>query len=71
MDPAHVVAAVCANQDTATQILAWVGGSALVASPLAWLSAHFRLLPPWAQSLLQLAAANLVHAVAGEPVSKP
>lgn len=67
MDPASVVATACQHQDTLTHILAWAGGTMPAVSVIAWLTARFKTLPPWAQSLLQLVAGNILHAALGEP----
>lgn len=67
MNPTDTVALVCANQDTLVQILAWAGGIMPAASVIAWATARWNALPGWAQRLLQVAAGNLLHAVAGEP----
>jgi hypothetical protein len=71
MDATSVVATVCAHQDLLVQLLAVLGGSSLVVSPVAWLAARYGKLPVQTQAILQLVAGNLVHAFLGEPSPRP
>jgi hypothetical protein len=71
MDPTNTVALVCAHQDTIVNALAWMGGVMPVASALAWATARWNKMPAGLQTMLQVAAGNLLHAALGEPQAAP
>ena len=68
--PDQAVSLICDNQAIVKVAIGWLIAS-IPASALAWASAHWNLLPPWAHRLLQLIALNFLSAAKGEPTPPP
>ena len=71
MTVADAVSLACQNQALVVKVLAGMGASSIVMSPVAWLAARYNAVPAPYQRVLQALAINLLHAVLGEPVPPP
>lgn len=71
MDPSVGVTWICQHQDLVTAALVWLFGVIPVASILTWFTAFYNKLPPFMQTILHLAAGNILHAFADPPPPHP
>lgn len=69
MNPTQTISTLCQHQNEIVHILAWVGGISPIVSMVSWFTAKWGKLPPGTQAILQLASANVLHALLGEPTS--
>ncbi len=67
MNPADDVTWICAHQALVTTALVWLFGIVPIASGITWFSGAFKKLPGPVQSIIQVLAGNILHAVADPP----
>lgn len=69
MNTATALSLVCQHQSELSTFLESAGVVMPVASLVTWATARWRRIPPGLQTILQLLAGNLAHAILGEPLA--
>lgn len=67
MNPADDVTWICQHQALVTTALVWLFGVVPVASLATWFTGFYNKLPAPLQTILHLAAGNILHAFADPP----